>query len=53
MAVTLTASWHKLPLIAIFKGARTGEIATKELKTYENDSEVMLMWVEQDLKQYS
>ncbi len=65
VAVTLTASGHKLPLLIIFKGKRTGKIATKELKTYKEgpvyvcqvndwmDCEVMLLWVEQVLKPYS
>ncbi len=65
MAVTLTASGHKLLLLIIFKGKRTGKIATKKLKTYKEgpvyvcqdnawmDHEVMLLWVEQVLKPYS
>ncbi len=65
VAVTLTASGHNLPLLVIFKGKRTGKIATKELKRYEEgpvnvcqdnawmDCEVVLRWVEEVLKPYS
>ncbi len=61
VAVTLTASGHKLSLLVIF----TGKMATKKLKTYKEgpvyvcqehawmDQEVMFAWVEQVLMPYS
>jgi len=35
VAVTLTAPGNKLPLLVIFKGTQTGEIANKKLKTHK------------------
>ncbi len=65
VAVTITASGHKLPLLVVCKGKTTGKIAKKELHKYEKgpvyvsqdnawmDRDVMLLWVNQVLKPYA
>ena len=64
VAVTITAACTVLPLMVVFKGQRTGRIATTEFSTYPTthhyrcqqkawmDEQVMLDWVDEVLSPY-
>ncbi len=65
VAVTITVFGHKLPLLVVFKGKKSGKVAKKELHMYKKgpvyvsqdntwmDMDVMLLWVDQVLKPYA